>query len=190
MKSSIFAAALLTGLATALWAAPAEAGFIVGTSANLVATDVAVSSVFINQTATVGAASQFSGTHNFPTIPVVLNWTARLDANSVTIGLTTSQGAAASGSPRDTFAFTGLSLDAGTNLSGLALVSETNFDAVVSSTGANDFTIGINSWDTRNGPLTATATFALPTAAVPEPAGLALFGIGLGGLGLIRRRRG
>ena len=80
MKSSIFAAALLTGLATALWAAPAEAGFIVGTSANLVATDVAVSSVFINQTATVGAASQFSGTQNFPTIPVVLNWTARLVA--------------------------------------------------------------------------------------------------------------
>ena len=30
----------------------------------------------------------------------------------------TSQGAAASGSPRDTFAFTGLSLNAGTNLSG------------------------------------------------------------------------
>ena len=103
MKSGIFAAALLSGLATTLWAGPAKAGFVVGTSAQLVATDTVVSSVFINQTATVGAANQFSGTQNIG--PLVLNWTARLDASSVTIGLATSQRSAAFGTPRDTFDF-------------------------------------------------------------------------------------
>jgi hypothetical protein len=84
----------------------------------------------------------------------------------VTIGLTTSDGAAVFGTPRETFAFTGLSLGAGTDLSDLDLVSDTDFDAIVSSNGTNSATIGINSFDTRGGIVSATATFALPVAGV------------------------
>src|SRR4051794_27330797 len=110
--------------------------------------------------------------------------------HALTISLTTPQGLALFGTPRDTFAFTGLSLDAGTNLSDLKLVSETNFDAAVLNTGVNSVTIGINSLDTRFGPL-ATASFALPVASsvpVPEPASGIILATVLLGFGLSRRR--
>lgn len=164
---------LTSALMTAFSGRPAEAGFVLGTSANLVATDNFFPSVFIDGTAIVGATNQFSG---FQDLGIMLSWTARVDANSLTISLVTSRGIATFGTPRYSFAFTDLTLEAGTDLSDLELISESNLDALVSSAGANSIDIGIKSADTRLGPLAAFATFALPAASVPEPGSGIIFG--------------
>jgi hypothetical protein len=188
------AALLVTGMAAAISPSPAQAGFVVGSSAALIATDNFFSSVVINDPAeTVGASTQFFATQILAgAITSTLTWTARIDADTITIQLATSRGLEMSGAPRDTFDFTGLSLTPGVSLSSLVLQSETDFNATILSTGANSLSIGINSVDTRADPdLLATVVFALPSVpeSVPEPSSLAIFGTALAGFGLLRRRK-
>ncbi len=72
-------------------------------------------------------------------------------------------------------------------VSGSALTDSATYDnQTLSSLGA---TPGTYTWRWGSGATADSFTLDIPAPSVPEPASLALFGTGLAGFGVIRRRR-